>query len=199
MGSRTIRTVVEPGGVAFRVAGSRFIGHVAPASSPDEAEAVIASVAGDHPDATHVVTARRLDGEPLAEGYDDAGEPGGSAGKPALEVLRGSDLLDVVAVVIRYYGGTDLGYGGLVRAYVRAVREAIEAATVVERTPRATFDVEVDYEDSGTVRAVLESEAVDFEAAYAEGVTFTVHVAVDRADAIKNRLRSATRGRAGIR
>lgn len=192
------RTVAAATRVAFERRGSRFIGHVAPAESVEAADAVIDAVATEHPDATHVVSAYRIATDPTTERADDAGEPGGSAGKPALGVLRAEDLVDVVAVVVRYYGGTNLGYGGLVRAYSRAVRDAIDDATVVEHKPTTTLSVEVGYDDSGTVRSILKSEGLDFEACYDETVTFAVTIRSARLDAVIDRLRSATNDRATI-
>ncbi|MFP4590791.1 MAG: IMPACT family protein [Halobacteriales archaeon] len=199
MAEGAYRTVSAPAEAAFVVKGSRFVGHVAPADAEAAVAEAVGAVAADHPDATHVVSAYRLRGDPAREGADDAGEPGGSAGKPALEVLRGEELFDVVAVVVRYYGGTNLGFGGLVRAYARAVSRAVDAASVIEVRPTAAYEVAVDYDDSGRVRSVLESAGVDFEASYAERVTFTVRVETDRTEALLERLRSATSDRAAIR
>lgn len=186
------------GETALVVRGSRFVGYVAPATSVEEAEAVVAAVAEAHPDATHVVPAYRVRVEPLREHASDAGEPGGSAGKPALNVLQGEDLENAVAAVARYYGGTDLGVGGLARAYGRTVKAAVEDAGVVDRQPRERFTVAVAYDDSGTVRGILESAGVEFDATYEETASFEVGVPTDSAAPIRDRIRSATGGRAEI-
>lgn len=146
------RTVAGRGRSGFAVRGSQFVGHVAPAATVEAAEAVVDEVAEAHPDAMHIVPAYRVRAEPRREYESDAGEPGGSAGKPALNVLQGETLENVVAVVARQYGGTDLGTGGLARAYGRAVGLAVEDAGVIEREPRERFTVAVAYDDSGTVR-----------------------------------------------
>ena len=191
----TFLTVAGRGRAGFTVRGSEFVGHVAPAASVDAAETFVAAIREEYADATHNVPAYRVRADPLREYQDDADEPAGSAGKPALNVLQGQDLENVVAVVTRYFGGTKLGVGGLARAYGRAVNEAVDAAGVVETVPTETIILRVDYDDSGTVRSVLESAAVDFEAAYEERVT--VEVTVPRAEAagLRDRLRSATSGR----
>ncbi|WP_049985492.1 IMPACT family protein [Halobellus rufus] len=134
----------------------------------------------------------------LREYQSDDGEPTGSSGKPALNVLVQRDLRNVVAVVTRYYGGTNLGVGGLARAYSRAVKEAVDDAGVVETVPHETFAVTVEYDDSGTVRGLLESADVEFEAAYEADVAFEVRVPVGEAAALRDRIRSATSGRAEI-
>ena len=197
-----LRTVAGRGRDAFEVAGSEFIGHAAPARTVEEAEAFVSEVRGAHPDATHNVPAYRVrvdDGGFLREYTRDEDEPSGSAGKPALNVLQQRDLENVVIVVTRYYGGTNLGVGGLARAYGRATKLAVEAAGVVERVPLTRVVVETVYDDSGTVRGILESEGVDFEADYGERVRFDALVPRGRADAVRDRLRSATSGRAEVR
>lgn len=198
MTDEAIRTVIDGGQAEFRIKGSRFIGYLYGVASPEAATATIDSISDEHPDATHIVWAYRLDGEPTKERSDDDGEPGGSAGKPALGVLQGEDLLDVVAVVVRYYGGTNLGYGGLVRAYSRGVKEGIQAAEIETRLPTTEIRLEVHYEDSGTVQGVLESENIAFDATYEELVCFNVEVPNQRLDSVVDRLRSATGDRARI-
>ncbi|MFB6168081.1 MAG: YigZ family protein [Haloferacaceae archaeon] len=193
------RTVAERAVARFEVRGSEFVGRVAPVGSVDAAEAFVDEVREAHPDATHHVPAYRVsagDGaDLLRERSSDDGEPSGSAGKPALNVLRRRDLRNVAAVVIRYYGGVKLGVGGLARAYARGVKEAVDAAGVVERVPHERFAAVVDYDDSGTVRGILESEGVEFDADYEERVTFAVRVPVGDAAALRDRLRSATSDR----
>jgi putative IMPACT (imprinted ancient) family translation regulator len=131
----------------------------------------------------------------LREYQSDDGEPTGSSGKPALNVLVQRDLRNVVAVVTRYYGGTNLGVGGLARAYSRGVKEAVDAAGVVEEVPHERFEIVVEYDDSGTARGIVESSGVEFDAEYGAEVRLTVRVPVDEAEALRDRLRSATSGR----
>lgn len=194
----TYRTVAGRGAADFEVRGSRFVGYVAPAASVAAAESVVDEVRAAHPDATHVVPAYRVRADPLREYASDADEPGGSAGEPALNVLQGRELENVVAAVARYYGGTNLGIGGLARAYGRAVGAAVDDAGVEDREPRDRFAVAVDYDDSGTVRGILESAGVDFEAAYEARVTFDVSAPASEADDLRDRLRSATGGRVDV-
>lgn len=198
MSEESFRTVTGRGRAGFVVRGSEFVGHVAPAASVEAAEAVVAEVSEANPDATHVVPAYRVRADPLREYASDDGEPSGSAGKPALNVLQGEDLENVVAVVVREFGGTELGVGGLVRAYGRAVKLALADAEIEEREPRERFAVTVDYDDSGTVRGILESVGAEFDADYAERVSFAVAVPRTDADSLCDRLQSATGGRAAI-
>jgi uncharacterized YigZ family protein len=197
--TESFRTVAGEGRAAFTVRGSHFLGRVAPADSVDAAEAFVERVRDAHPDATHHVPAYRVRANPLREWASDDGEPTGSAGDPALNVLEQRDLENVVAVVVREYGGTNLGVGGLARAYSRSVTDAVDDAGIVERRPVDRFRVTVDYDDSGTVRSVLDSAGVAYDASYAERAAFAVRAPVAEADALRDRLRSATSGRADIR
>ncbi|MFB6118248.1 IMPACT family protein [Halosegnis sp.] len=189
------RTVASPARAAFTVRGSEFIGHVRPVETTEAAEAFIETIRGKHADATHNVPAYRVRASPFREYADDDGEPSGSAGDPALNVLQGEGLENIAVVVTRYYGGTNLGVGGLARAYSQAVKTAVDEAGIVERTPHERLQAVVDYDDSGTVRSVLESADVDFEAEYEARVSFEVQVPVADAAALRDRLRSATGGR----
>jgi uncharacterized YigZ family protein len=191
-------TVAGRGEVAFEVQGSEFVGRVQPATTVDEAEAFVADVSEAYADATHNVPAYRVRADPLREYASDDGEPTGSAGDPALNVLQQRDIENVAAVVTRYYGGTNLGVGGLARAYSRAVKEAVDDAGVVTERPHERFTVTVAYDDSGTVRGILESAGVEFEAAYEAEVTFEVRVPVAEADPLRERIASATSGRAAL-
>jgi len=128
---------------------SRFIAHVAPVSSPDDADAVIAGVRKRAWDARHNCSAQVTG--PLGERArsSDDGEPAGTAGVPMLEVLRRRELTDVVAVVTRYFGGVKLGAGGLVRAYSSAVSEALDLSRLVDRRLLAEVEVRVSHADAG--------------------------------------------------
>jgi uncharacterized YigZ family protein len=200
----TYRTVAGRGQAAFEIRGSEFVGYVAPAETVEAAEAFVDAVEAEHPDATHNVPAYRVPTDPskvdvlLREWCSDDGEPTGSSGKPALNVLVQRDLRNVVAVVTRYYGGTNLGVGGLARAYSRAVKEAVDDAGIVEERPYERFEAVVDYDDSGTVRGVLESAGVEFDADYGERASFSVRVPADDAAGLRDRLRSATSGRVDL-
>jgi uncharacterized YigZ family protein len=200
------RTVAGPGEASFEVRGSEFVGYVDRANTVAEAEAFVEQIEARHPDATHNVPAYRVPagGESsggstmLREYSSDDGEPSGSSGKPALNVLVQQDIRNVVAVVTRYYGGTNLGVGGLARAYSRGVKEAVADAGTVEEVPHETFAVTVAYDDSGSVRGLLESAGVEFDADYEADVSFAVRAPVEDAADLRDRIRSATSGRADI-
>ena len=218
------RTLAGRGDASFEVQGSSFVGYASPAATVDEAEAFVASVRERHADATHNVPCYRVrvasggpgsvtggrsepggrgggrshGGHLLREYQSDDGEPTGSAGKPALNVLQQRDVENAVVVVTRYYGGTNLGVGGLARAYSRAVKDAVDAAGVCRQRPQERFAVTVAYDDSGTVRGILEGADCEFDADYGEDVSFAVTVAAEDADALRERIADATSGRADV-
>lgn len=202
-GAEGYRTVVGVGESGFETKGSTFRGRVESVAERTAAEAVVATVREAHPEATHVVSAYRVrvesggptEGVLLREYADDDGEPGGSAGRPALTVLQRRDLENVVATVVRHYGGTNLGVGGLARAYGRAVGDAIDDAAVGYERPRERVLLRAGYDDSGTVRSILESADVEFEATYEVDVTFEVSIPKTEVATLLDRLQSATSGR----
>ena len=196
--SEAFLTVAGRGHADFEIRGSEFIGHVAPAHTVEEAEAFVAEVREEYADATHNVPAYRVRADPLREWASDDDEPSGSAGKPALNVLQQEGVENVVSVVTRYYGGTNLGVGGLARAYGRSVKDALDAAGIVEEVPHEEFTVTVEYDDSGSVRGILESADCEFDAAYEETVTFAVRAPRASAATLRDRIRSATSGRATL-
>lgn len=192
-------TVAGEGHASFGDRGSEFVGYVTGAASEEEAQGFVDDVRDGHPDATHHVSAYRVRDAGTVRGiYDDDGEPSGSAGKPVLGVLRGECTENVVCVVVRYYGGTKLGYGGLVTAYSRTAKRALEDAGTRKTVPRDEVRVEVGYDDSGTVRDVLESEDVGYDAEYGEKAVLVARIPTGRADGVVDRLLSATSGRARI-
>ncbi len=196
-------TLAGPATASFTVQGSEFIGHAQPVTTVEEAEAFIEHVSARYADATHNVPAYRVradpDGELLREYTNDDGEPAGSAGKPALNVLQGQEIENAAVVITRYYGGTNLGVGGLVRAYGRAVKDAVAEAGVIDERPHEQLTLTVSYDDSGTVRGIIESEALEFEASYEATVQFVVRVPQSATESLCERLQSATSGRITIR
>lgn len=132
---------------------SRFIACIEPESGRAQAQARVAQLKAEHPDAAHVCWALLAGGQSAA--HDDC-EPGGTAGRPMLEVLRHQDLEGVMASVVRYFGGVKLGAGGLVRAYTEAVAQALLTAEKVQRIEQTHLACSVPYALEGLVRRELE-------------------------------------------
>ena len=135
----------------LREQGSRFFAFLAPAASREAALAFVEELRRRHPDATHHCFAWRL-GWPPAERASDAGEPAGTAGQPILRQLAGANLTDVVGVVVRWFGGTKLGKGGLARAYGGATAAALERLVTREELPARELRLTLPYEQIGAVK-----------------------------------------------
>jgi len=142
----------------------------------------------EHHDATHVVFAWRI-GWPPAERSSDAGEPAGTAGPPILAALRGAGLSDVAAVVVRYFGGTKLGRGGLARAYGDVVHEALVALPTHAERLRRRILVEAPYERLGALRRLLVPERVELVAErFGAAVEIELAVAEEEVEALRGAL-----------
>jgi uncharacterized YigZ family protein len=142
-------TVAREGVHESEIKRSRFLCTLAPAATEEAAQDVIARVRKDHPTATHNCFAYVIGPDGRLHKASDDGEPGGTAGTPMLQVLLRREIRDVVAVVTRYYGGVQLGAGGLVRAYGGAVSAALDALGVIERRRLALVAVAVDHQRAG--------------------------------------------------
>ncbi len=177
--------------------GSRFLATIAPATSAEAALAVVARVAETHPRASHHCWAFRL-----ADGttrVSDDGEPSGSAGRPILARLEGRDAFDLVVVVTRWFGGTKLGVGGLVRAYGGCAGEALDAATPVSVDTRVEATLRYSYADTGSVERVLsELSAEEVTTEYGAEVVRMVLLEPASVDALRARISEATAGRARV-
>ena len=147
------QTLSAPAHSELLIKKSRFIGCVQPMSDRASAQAVVQQLRQQHPGAAHVCWALLAGGQSAAV---DDGEPGGTAGRPMLDVLRHQDLEGVLATVVRYYGGVKLGAGGLVRAYTDAVAQALLQAPKVALQKMRTLACSVPYALEGTVRRELE-------------------------------------------
>ncbi|MDA8346268.1 MAG: YigZ family protein [Thermaerobacter sp.] len=153
------RAIVEPGRSELVIERSRFLGYALGASAPEDAQAALAAVRREHPDATHHCYAWRCG--PGQERQSDDGEPQATAGLPLLESLRRHFVDYGLLVVVRYYGGRKLGRSGLYRAYLSAGAEALQAACVARLVPGVHYGVEVAHQER--LNLVKALEAVDGE------------------------------------
>ena len=187
------RTLAGPAEAEIRERGSRFRAHAVPVTGREGADAFFAEQQRLHRDATHVVPAFLLhDGTAWSS---DAGEPAGSAGSPMLQTLAGTGLADVAAVVVRWYGGTNLGIGGLVRAYSGALALALAEARVRQATPAVRLVVRYEHDQTSSVlRTIAAFSGRDLEQAYDEAVTCTFTLPADAAERFREALRDASHG-----
>ncbi len=172
------------------VTRSRFIATIGAADSVEAAREFIQRIRAEMPDATHHVYAFRAGyGSSVQEGLSDDGEPAGTSGKPVMAVVRGADIGDVVLVVTRYFGGTKLGTGGLVRAYSSAAKAVIEQLPLTQKIATATLEIACSYANFEPIKRLLPHyEVVLIEEQFTDIVTLTLRVPEDRTDAFLNEI-----------
>ena len=186
----------------FDVKRSRFIGWVARATTEEEARAVIAAAREEYPDARHHCSAFIVhqDGAQPIERSSDDGEPSGTAGKPMLEVLKGSGMQDVVAVAIRYFGGIKLGTGGLVSAYTASVADTLEQVTRVTREVRELGTVDFPHAEAGRIESELRTAGIDVvDVEYGRAATYTLAFAPGERERVDALLAAVTHGGAEMK
>lgn len=186
----------------FEVKRSRFIGWVARATTEEEARAVIAAAREEYPDARHHCSAFIVhqDGAQPIERSSDDGEPSGTAGKPMLEVLKGSGMQDVVAVAIRYFGGIKLGTGGLVSAYTESVADTLEQVTRVTREVRELGTVDFPHAEAGRIESELRTAGIDVvDVEYGRAATYTLAFAPGERERVDALLAAVTHGGAEMK
>lgn len=163
---------------------SRFIGYTAYISTEEEAQGIINSIKKKNYNASHNTFAYRIEGNIITERQSDDGEPSGTAGLPMLDILRGEGLLNVLVVVTRYFGGTLLGTGGLVRAYSKAAKAVLLKSQIIEKKLYSAVNIKVDYTLSGKVQyEILNTGHVLWDTLYTENVEFIVFVEAGIEDA----------------
>lgn len=178
------------------VVNSRFIATIGRADSVEKAKAFIQSVRDEMPDATHHVYAFKIGyGGSVTEGMTDDGEPSGTSGPPVLAVLRGADIGDVVIVVTRYFGGTKLGTGGLVRAYGGAAKDAVAALPIEIKIEKHYIGLTVPYSFFERLKILLDEHhaAIESEEFDAE-VTVYAHIPVNQFDTLRTAIQNLTAG-----
>jgi uncharacterized YigZ family protein len=189
-----------PARVELPVSNSRFIATAGYTPGVEEARALIAGVRAEMPDATHHCYAFLVGyGASVTAGMGDDGEPSGTAGRPMLAVLRGADLGDVTVVVTRYFGGTLLGTGGLVRAYGDAVRAVLEVLPRAERVEQRTLTALVSYAAYAAARRALEAAGATIEGEeFGADVQLAARIPADALDAAVAALGEITAGQAVV-
>ena len=150
-----MKTIAKPFQTSIDIKKSQFICRLFPAQTEKEAKEIINEISEKYSDATHNCTAYVVsDGE----GYDDDGEPGGTAGRPMLNVLKKNEMENLVAIVTRYFGGIKLGAGGLVRAYSKSVLETLSIADIVDMELYEIFRFTFEYQHIKTIDGEIRSK-----------------------------------------
>jgi uncharacterized YigZ family protein len=199
-GEDEYRTIAAAATARLRERGSVFLAQAVPVASRDEADRAVHAIAAEHHDASHHCFSYRLGPDGAEFRAQDAGEPSGSAGKPILGAIDHFGLTNVLVVVTRWFGGTKLGVGGLVRAYGEAARAALAASGV--RTVVITQTLEVDFPHEATsavMRTLARHGALVRDTRYDDIVHLTAAVRRSAAAACRDGLIEETRGQARVR
>ncbi|MEG0250553.1 MAG: YigZ family protein [Peptostreptococcus sp.] len=193
------RTLHKYGIDEFTIEKSVFIGQAKPIESEEEARAFIDEMKSKYKDATHNVWAYTVGENMNIQRYSDDGEPQGTAGIPSLEIIKKEDLRNVVLVVTRYFGGTKLGAGGLVRAYTKGAKIGLEAGKIVEKKPFIEIDISIEYTLLGKMQNELANRSYkvkDIE--YTDDVKIIVYCEEERIDDLKSLATEFSSGSAEI-
>lgn len=176
---------------------SRFIAAVEPVKSEEEALAFIERIRRQNWDASHNCTAFTIgDNHQLTRCSDDK-EPAGTAGRPMLDVLLGENIHDTAVVVTRYFGGTLLGTGGLVRAYSAAVREGLSKAVILNKRPGIRLTVQTDYNGLGKIQYILSQDRLPIlRSEYTDSVLLEALIPVSLINTVTSSITEATSGQA---
>ena len=178
---------------------SRFIAEVYPVTSEEEAMEILEQTRKQYWDARHHCWAYIIGRNPAAERMSDDGEPAGTAGKPILEVIRGRELTNVLVIVTRYFGGTLLGTGGLVRAYSGATKEGIANSSIITKEQGKKFVVDTDYNGVGKLQYIAANMQITImDTQYTDNVIMTLIVPLDKCEELKKKIVEATAGKAEI-
>ncbi|MBP3336981.1 MAG: YigZ family protein [Clostridia bacterium] len=195
----TYRTVKYQGEAELIEKKSRFIGHARPVKTEEEALLFISDMRAKFYDATHNVYAYILQENNIAR-FSDDGEPGGTAGMPTLEVLKKENVTDCVVVVTRYFGGTLLGAGGLVRAYSKAAKMGLDDAEIVEKTYCYGVEMTAGYELLGKLRYIVENGGhILDDILYNEDITIKAYIKYDSLERFKKEVTEASLGKTEVK
>lgn len=197
--SQSYKTVYRGGTGEITEKKSRFIATVEPVASEEEAAAFIGRIKKQYWDARHNCSAFVIGRSGGLTRCSDDGEPSGTAGKPMLEVLLGHQLTDCVVVVTRYFGGTLLGTGGLVRAYTQAVQEGLKNSVLIEKRCGYRTELVIDYNDVGRLQYLLSQENIQtLTTEYTQKAAFVVMVPEDQKENFLKKAAEVTAGRCAV-
>lgn len=190
------KIILEGGEGEIAEKKSRFIATVQPVETEEEAVAFIERMKKKYWDARHNCSAFVIGSKQELTRYSDDGEPGGTAGRPMLEVLLGQEITNVAVVVTRYFGGVLLGTGGLVRAYTKAVQEGLKNSQIVTLAYGTLVQMETDYNGIGKVQYILGKAGVPIQKSdYTDVVTLQVFLLQEQKEKILKEIMEATAGK----
>lgn len=169
--------ILENGTDEFIEKKSKFIGYAFKVENEEEALEILEKIKKKHNDATHNCSAYIIGEDKLIQRYNDDGEPSGTAGVPILEVLKKEDLTNIMVIVTRYFGGILLGAGGLVRAYTKGAKIAIDASKKVEMTEYNNISIKYDYTYHGAIQNYLiKNQHIIINENFTDKVEISIHL-----------------------
>lgn len=193
------KTVSKESVTLYEEKKSKFIATVKPVSSEEEAQKFIKEIKSKYWDATHNVYAYNILGQSSIQKFSDDGEPSGTAGLPVMEVIKRQELINVIVVVTRYFGGTKLGAAGLVRAYGKSASLGLEQSGIVKKTLCVKACINIEYNLLGKVQnTLLERGYTTEDAIYTESVSIIAAVPVPEFDRFKEEIFEITNGNVTI-
>jgi uncharacterized YigZ family protein len=183
---RTIQATSEG---FYKEKGSKFLAFAVPVTSEDEVKAFIAQKRKEHHLAVHVCSAFRLGADLKLYRSSDDGEPSNSAGPPILGQIQAFELTNILIAVVRYYGGTNLGVGGLISAYKTAAKAALENAQLIEKEEMELFELTCTYEQMPKLMSFLKKEAIEILSQQMDlQCVFRLNLILSKAPHLKERL-----------
>ncbi|NMB08766.1 MAG: YigZ family protein [Tissierellia bacterium] len=193
------RTIHRYGEDEIIINKSRFIGYAMPINSEEEALDFIEKIKTKHRDATHNVYAYVLGKNSNIQRFSDDGEPSGTAGIPTLEVIKKEDLRNIVVVVTRYFGGIKLGSGGLIRAYTRGAKIALDSGIIIEKVLHHKLKIRINYTLYGMIENYLITNGILIEdIVYDDAVNIYVYIKFSEADYFIKTITDLTSGDSSI-
>ena len=193
------KTFLRDAHTETEVKKSKFIGQAFCLSSESQTQEILEGLRKKHRGANHNCYAYQAEGQTVTERFSDDGEPSGTAGMPILDVLRGAGIVNGLIVVTRYFGGTLLGTGGLVKAYTEAAKGAVTAAGIIEKEIYVSVNILCDYTLSGKIEYELKKARRPIDAViYTHQVEFKVFIPIDEVSGFCEKITDLSHGAAYI-
>ncbi len=191
---KVYKTVEKYGESEFIEKKSRFLSFVHPVDTEEDALAIIEKARKKYYDSTHVVFAYKIKENNICR-FSDDGEPQGTAGIPVLDVITKNELENILIIVVRYFGGTLLGAGGLVRAYSKSAVMGVEEAGISIMTPCCVFEIVCPYNLLSTVQFILDSfDCVKMDITYGENICLKYYIDETKFDELNGKITDKTNG-----
>ncbi len=189
-------TIATPETAQIKIKGSRFMGHALPAESVETCETIIDQQRRKFHDASHVCYGYSIGiGDQAVVRSSDAGEPSGSAGAPIVNVIMGEGLTNILITVVRYFGGTKLGIGGLIQAYTEITKAVLAKTQKIRKVISTTIEFQIAYDHlNQTLRELDKLNAGIMQQDYSEHVVMTVSIPVSEESNLRERLATLTSG-----